>query len=181
MDYSGNKFSKGHMTLEETEELVRDNLSENGKILDLTACYIKELGAKDVANFEFLRDLETLELGTNQIGIKGVKHIATSKCLTNLISLNLFYNNIGNEGLKHVAISDNLLSLQILNLSDNNITDEGARTLAKFLPLWTNLARLDLRLNKIKEEGKAVLCEAQKLTNIKQLLLDKDEGFRVKG
>ena len=35
-------------------------------------------------------------------------------------------------------------------------------------------------LNKIKEEGKKALREAQKLAEIKQLLLDKEEGFQVK-
>ncbi|MCH8156727.1 MAG: hypothetical protein IID18_03070, partial [Nitrospinae bacterium] len=78
-----------------------------------------------------------------------------------------------------IAVSDNLLSLQNLILSDNNITDEGARYLARFLPLFSNLTRLDLRLNKIKDEGKDALIEAQKKTNIKHLLLDKVEGFQV--
>ncbi|MBI4384755.1 MAG: hypothetical protein HY579_12065 [Nitrospinae bacterium] len=180
MDYSANKFSKGHMTAEELESFVRESLSPDGKTLDLTANYIKEYGAKDLASFEFLKDLATLELGTNLIGEKGAKYLATSKCLVNLTSLNLFYNAIGNDGVKAIAVSDNLLSLVNLNLSDNNITDEGARTMAKFLPLYANLTRLDMRFNKIKEEGKAALREAQKLTGIKQLLLDKEEGFQVK-
>ncbi len=92
----------------------------------------------------------------------------------------MFYNAIGNDGVKHIAISDNLLSLTNLTLSDNNITDEGAKFLAKFLPLWVNLRRLDLRLNKIREDGQTALMEAVEKTEIKQLLLDKFEGFNVK-
>ncbi len=180
MDYSGNKFSKGHLTSEESEDLFRENLSADGKILNLTACYLKELGAKDLANCEMLKDLETLELGTNLLGVRGVKSLATSTVLTKLTSLNLFYNEIGNDGIKHIAISDNLLSLVNLNLSDNNVTDEGAKYFAKYLPLFSNLKRLDMRLNKIKGEGQELLLEAQKMTNIKQLLLDKEEGFQVK-
>ena len=106
--------------------------------------------------------------------------MAQSEVLVGLISLNLFYNQIGNDGVKYIAVSDNLLSLQNLNLTDNEITDEGAIVLAKFLPLFTNLTRLDIRYNKIKEEGKEALCKAQEKTSLKQLLLDKVEGFQVK-
>lgn len=81
---------------------------------------------------EILRDLSTLEMGTNLIGTKGARYLAQSKTLVNLTSLNLFYNAIGNDGVKHIAISDNLLSLSNLTLSDNNITDEGAKYLPSF-------------------------------------------------
>jgi len=181
MDMSLNREAKGqNRGFEETLEVVKSEISSDGKTLDLTAVYLKEYGAKDIANMDLLKDLKTLEMGTNLIGPKGMKHLATSKVLTNLTSLNLFYNKIGNEGIKYLVVSDNLLSLQNLTLSDNDITDEGAKMLAKFLPLFSNLVRLDMRLNKIKEEGKNALKEAQKLTNIKQLQLDKVEGFQVK-
>ena len=181
MDYSKNKQAKGQNRASyETEMIVRDNLSKDGKTLDLTASYLKEYGAKDVASFEFLVDLTTLEFGTNLIGTKGAKYIGQSKVLTHLTSLNLFYNDIGNEGAKYIAVSDNLQSLQNLVLSDNNITDEGAIMLARFLPLFPNLVRLDMRLNKLKEDGKQALKDAQKLVSLKHLLLDKVEGFQVK-
>ena len=181
MDYSKNKIAKGqNRASDETEMIVRDNLSKDGKTLDLTASYLKEYGAKDVASFDFLKDLTNLEFGTNLIGPKGAKYLGQSKVLTNLTSLNLFYNNIGNEGAKFIAVSDNLQSLQNMVLSDNNITDEGAIMLAKFLPLFPNLVRLDMRLNKLKEDGKKALKDAQKLTELKHLLLDKVEGFQVK-
>jgi Ran GTPase-activating protein (RanGAP) involved in mRNA processing and transport len=118
-------------------------------------------------------------MGTNLIGHQGAKYLAQSKVLVNLTSFNLFYNQIGNEGVKYIAVSDNLLSLQSLNLTDNDITDEGAVYLAKFLPLFTNLKRLDIRYNKIKDQGKEALRAAQEKTSLKQLLLDKVEGFQV--
>ncbi len=181
MDYSGNKTSVGQeRILAETESIIRAHLSKDGKTLDLTAAYLKEYGAKDIARIEFLRPLTNLAFGTNLCGAKGVKYIAQSEVLVNLTSLNLFYNRIGNEGVKYLAVSDNLLSLQNLVLTDNEITEEGAIILAKFLPLFTNLVRLDLRLNRIKDDGKDALREAQKLSNIKHLLLDKVEGFQVK-
>jgi Ran GTPase-activating protein (RanGAP) involved in mRNA processing and transport len=182
MDYSKNKQAKGqNRASDETEMIVRDNLTKDGSTLDLTACYLKEFGAKDVASFDFLADLTSLEFGTNLIGSKGAKYLGQSKVLTQLTSLNLFYNDIGNEGAKYIAVSDNLQSLQNLVLSDNNITDEGAIVLAKFLPLFSNLVRLDMRLNKLKEEGKQALLDAQKLVGLKHLLLDKVEGFQVNG
>lgn len=181
MDMSLNKEARGqNRGFEESVEIVKAELSKDGKTLDITAVYLKEFGAKDLANMDFLEELTTLEMGTNLIGSRGMKHIARSPYLKNLTSLNLFYNKIGDDGVKFLATSDNLTSLKNLTLSDNDITDEGATYLAKFLPLFTNLVRLDIRLNKIKEEGKNALREAQKLTGIKQLLLDKDEGFQVK-
>ena len=181
MHYEGNKEAKGYtQSISETEQVVRSNLSKDGKTLDITACYLKEYGAKDISKFEFLRDLTSLNMGTNLIGHPGVKFLSQSQVLVNLTSINLFYNQIGNEGVKYIAVSDNLLSLQSLNLTDNDITDEGAIFLAKFLPLFTNLSRLDIRYNKIKEQGKEALSEAKGKTNLKQLLLDKVEGFQVK-
>lgn len=181
MDYSRNKQAKGQELVSgETEKAVRAGLSKDGKTLDLTAAFIKEYGAKDLASFEFLKDLTSLSLGHNLIGAKGVKYLAKSEVLTNLTTLNLFYNAIGNEGVKYLAVSENLVSLQNLIISDNNITDEGAIYMAKFLPLFPNLVRLDFRLNKIKEDGKNALLEAQKLSGLKHLLLDKVEGFQVK-
>ena len=181
MDMSLNKEAKGqNRGFEESVAMVKSELSKDGKTLDLTAAYLKEYGSKDIAGMDFLEELTTLELGTNLMGAKGAKYLAQSKYLVNLTSLNLFYNSLGNDGVKYLAVSDNLLSLQNLILSDNNITDEGAKYLAKFLPLFTNLVRLDLRLNKIKEEGKHALQEAAKMMELKQLLLDKVEGFQVK-
>jgi len=181
MDQSQNKESKGQQrSQEETEMIIRPHLSKDGKTLDLTALYLKELGVKDVSEFEFLKDLTTLEIGNNLMGPMGAKYLSQSKYLTNLTSLNLFYNKIGNDGIRYIAVSDNLLSLANLSLADNDITDEGAKYLAKFLPLYSNLVRLDMRMNKISEEGKNILQEAQKLAGIKQLLLDKVEGFQVK-
>ncbi len=180
MHYEGNKEAKGYTkSISETEQLIRANLTKDGKTLDITAGYVKEYGAKDISKFEFLRSLTSLNMGTNLIGHQGVKFLAQSKVLVNLTSLNLFYNQIGNEGVKYVAVSDNLLSLQNLNLTDNDITDEGALFLAKFLPLFTNLIRLDIRYNKIKEQGKEALIKTQEKTNLKHLLLDKVEGFQV--
>ena len=181
MDYSGNKAAMGQdRPISETESMVKMNLSKDGKTLDLTATYLKEYGAKDISQMESLRPLTNLAFGTNLCGPKGVKWLAQSKVLVNLTSLNMFYNKMGNEGVKYIAVSDNLLSLQNLVLTDNEITDEGAITLAKFLPLFTNLVRLDLRLNRIKDDGKNALKEAQKIASVKHLLLDKVAGFQVK-
>ena len=180
MHYEGNKEAKGYTkSISETEQLVQANLSKDSKTLDITAGYVREYGAKDISKFEFLRDLTSLNMGTNLIGHQGAKYLAQSKVLVNLTSFNLFYNQIGNEGVKYIAVSDNLLSLQSLNLTDNDITDEGAVYLAKFLPLFTNLKRLDIRYNKIKDQGKEALRAAQEKTSLKQLLLDKAEGFQV--
>ncbi len=168
-----------YMSKSESEKLFTAQLSKDGKTLDLTAMHLEEIGAKDVSHCEFLSEINSLEFGNNLCGPKGARHISKSKYLTNLTSLNLFYNRIMDEGCKHIAVSDNLLSLKNLNLSDNEIGDEGAIMLAKFLPLFTNLVRLDMRYNRLKEDGKAAMREVQKVMNLKHLLLDKDEGYNI--
>jgi len=167
------------MSKSESEKLFQAQLSKDGKTLDVTAMHLEEIGAKDVSNSELVSEITSLEFGNNLCGAKGARHIAKSKYLTNLTSLNLFYNRILDEGCKHIAVSDNLLSLKNLNLSDNEIGDEGAVMLAKFLPLFTNLVRLDMRYNRLKEEGKDAMREVQKVMGLKHLLLDKDEGYNI--
>jgi Ran GTPase-activating protein (RanGAP) involved in mRNA processing and transport len=167
------------MSKSESDKLFQAQLSKDGKILDLTAMHLEEMGAKDVSNCEFISEINGLEFGNNLCGSKGARHIAKSKYLTNLTSLNLFYNRILDEGCKHIAVSDNLISVKNLNLSDNEIGDEGAFMLARFLPLFTNLVRLDLRYNRLQEDGKAAMREAQKVMSLKHLLLDKDEGYAI--
>ena len=74
MDMSLNKEAKGqNRGFEESVALVKSELSKDGNTLDLTAAYLKEYGAKDIANMDFLEGLQTLELGTNMMGAKGVK------------------------------------------------------------------------------------------------------------
>jgi len=167
------------MSKEQSEKLFHTQLSKDGKTLDVTAMHLGEIGAKDVANTESIKNITTLEFGNNLCGPKGAKFIGRSDYLTQLTSLNLYYNRILDEGCKYLAVSDNLLSLRNLNLSNNEIGDEGALMLAKFLPLFSNLIRLDMRFNRLREEGKKALREVQKNTTIKQLLLDNEEGFNV--
>ena len=86
MHYEGNKEARGYSkSVSETEQLVRATLSKDGKTLDITAGYVKEYGAKDISKFEFLRDLTSLNLGTNLIGHQGVKFLAQSEVLVSLI------------------------------------------------------------------------------------------------
>ena len=164
---------------EQAEKLFHSQLSKDGQTFDVTAMHMGEIGAKDVANTESIQNITTLEFGNNLCGPKGARHIANSPYLTKLTSLNMYYNRIQDEGCKHIAISNNLLSLRNLNLSNNEIGDEGAVMLAKFLPLFANLIRLDIRFNRLKEEGKNALMDAQKRCELKQLLLGTDEGFNV--
>ena len=164
---------------DESEKLFHSQLSKDGKTLDVTAMHMGEIGAKDIANTESIKDITTLEFGNNLCGPKGARSIAKSPYLKSLTSLNMYYNRIQDDGCKHIAVSNNLLSLRNLNLSNNEIGDEGAVVLAKFLPLFSNLIRLDIRFNRLKEEGKNALLEAQKKSEIKQLLLGTEEGFNV--
>ena len=114
MDTSMNKISMGQeRLLAETESIIQVHLSKDGLTLDLTAEYLKEYGAKDIARMEFLRPLTNLAFGTNLCGPKGVRYFAQSEVLVNLTSLNLFYNQIGEKrkefGQKQCSLIGNLI------------------------------------------------------------------------
>ena len=119
MDYSKNKEAAGqNRASEENEMVIRANLSKDSKTLDLTACYLKEYGAKDVSEYDSLKELTNLQFGTNLCGPKGAKWLAQSTVLTNLTTLNLFYNAIDNEGW-FVQIAGGLT--MIGNENDENV------------------------------------------------------------
>ena len=104
------------------------------------------------------KSLTKLDLNTNDISDEAFQDISTNLILQ---ELNLFQNNIGDKGAE--LIVSIFPELHSLNLGTNLIGDKGARVLA----LHKKLIDLDLRQNKIQEEGFKAFCES----TIKQLCL----------
>ena len=96
------------MSSDRLDELIRDRLSPDGQVLSLKAQFIREVGAKALAQKEELRNLRALDLTQNDIGDEGVKAIAESEVLSNLTTLNLKSNRIGDEGARYLANSKTL-------------------------------------------------------------------------
>ena len=118
-------------------------------------------------------NLQTLRLGSNNIGSDGVTALAEGlKSCTNLQTLDLSSNNIGSDGA--TALAEGLKSctnLQMLHLRGNNIR-YCATALAEGLKSCTNLQTLDLSSSDIDSDGATALAEGLKsCTNLQALYL----------
>ena len=58
------------------DDLIRDKLSNDGQVLNLKAAFLREVGAKELAKREELKEVRALDLSQNGIGDEGVRAIA---------------------------------------------------------------------------------------------------------
>ena len=86
------------------KKLIKTHLSKDGQVLNLKAKYIREVGAKELAQCEELSTLRALDLSQNDIGDEGVKAVAESPVFSNLRTLNLKSNRITDVGLNFLPI-----------------------------------------------------------------------------
>ena len=63
------------MSSDRLDELIRDRLSPDGQVLSLKAQFIREVGAKALAQKEELKNLRTLDLTMNDIGAVSYTHL----------------------------------------------------------------------------------------------------------
>jgi len=104
-------------------------VSKDGQILSLKAKYIREVGAKALAQRDDLSKLRALDLSQNDIGDEGVRAIAESPVFSNLRQLNLKSNQITDTGAGYLANSATLTSLRSLQMVVNDLTEEGEKLL----------------------------------------------------
>ena len=91
-------------------ELVNERLSKDGQVLILKALFIREVGARKLAECEQLSNLRALDLTQNAIGDDGVKAIAESPHFGKVRTLNLKSNGITDKGAEFLANSTTLKS-----------------------------------------------------------------------
>ena len=58
------------------DDLIREKLSSDGQVLNLKAQFLREVGAKELAKREELKNVRSMDLSQNGIGDEGVKAIA---------------------------------------------------------------------------------------------------------
>ena len=104
------------MSSDRIDELIRERLSPDGQVLSLKAQFIREVGAKALAQKEELKNLRALDLTQNDIGDEGAKAIAESEIFSNLRTLNLKSNRIGDDGAFYLANSKTLKNLRSMAL-----------------------------------------------------------------
>jgi len=109
------------------DDLIKENLSEDGTVLSLREKYIGLRGTMELfTKGDVLKNLKVLTYSGNQIGDEGAESIAECPYLANLENLILNHNEIGDEGAVALANSTNLPKVTQLSLFGNVIGDEGA-------------------------------------------------------
>jgi len=116
-----------------------------------------------------LPKVDYLHLGSNKLGDEGAKILAASPMFSQVTTLNLECNGITAEGAKAIAASPHLTRLTSLNLVDNRVGDEGALAIARSQTL-ANLTYLHLGGNRIRsQEAKDALKNSSTLTRLETL------------
>lgn len=132
--------------------------------------------ARLIAGFEALRNITSLVLTHNNLGVEGILALAESPILTKLIALHLGSNYLGDAGAKIIAEASSFAAVEDLNLECNGIGAEGANALARS-PYLTRVTTLNMVDNKIGDEGAMAIAESDTFANLVYLHLG---GNRIK-
>ena len=88
------------------DDLIKENLSENGEVLTLRDKFLGVRGIMQLADNPALATIKKLVLSSNQTCDEGAEALADSPHLGNLEHLNLNHNDIGDDGAIAIANSD---------------------------------------------------------------------------
>ena len=149
------------------DKLFLQQLSANGKTLNLSGKKIGDEGIKTLLSHTILSKVTKLDLRYNEITEIGAKLIADSQSLSKTKTLELRHNFLGDAGAKLLAQSENFTNLKELKLGWNEVRDAGAMAFTE--QKIKNLTKLDLRGNFLSNETKTALKTS--LSNFKKLLL----------
>jgi uncharacterized protein (TIGR02996 family) len=135
--------------------------------LDLGGNYLRPAGTEALARSGWLRNLISLDLSNNALGIEGVR-VLVSQPMLRLTSLQLVGNGIGTEGAEILADSPSLPQLMSLDLSSNGIDAKGAKAMAGS-PHLARVAFLNLGNNRLGDAGARALLDSPFLAGCKIL------------
>ncbi len=156
----------GSSELVDYEKLFAENLSMDGKVLNLSRKNIGDEGLRILLKQGFMKKLKKLDLRYNGISPKGAKTLAQTPPLPKLKTLILRHNFFADEGTVALANSSSFPNLEALQLGWNEIRDMGALALvhSKNFP---KMEKLDLRgsflAGKTKETLRASLAHLKSL------------------
>jgi len=149
------------------DKLFRQQLSGNGKTLNLAGKKIGDEGVKILLSHDILKKVVKLDLRYNAITEKGAKLMADSQSLSKIKTLEMRHNFLSDAGAIKLAQSENFNNLKELKLGWNEVRDAGAMAFTE--QKIKNLSKLDLRGNFLSNETKTALKTS--LSHFKKLLL----------
>lgn len=97
------------------DDLIKENISENGEILTLKEKMLGFRGTMELAGKEALSKVKVFVFSGNQCADEGVEALLDSPYLANLETLNLNHNEIGDDGAISLANTKKLPKLNNLS------------------------------------------------------------------
>lgn len=178
--YGGKLYSQNQKTViecirDKTVLKIQDKYVFSKAGLSLGENHGKELAGL-LAHFEPLKNITSLIVTHNELGVEGIRLLAESTVFGQVEYLHLGSNNMGDEGVAILARAEVFSKVHTLNLECNKIAAEGARALAAS-PVFTQLTSLNLVDNRIGDEGAQALADSDNFANLEYLHLG---GNRIK-
>ena len=155
------------------EGLTEIACSSQIKLGNLKKLVISDNRLTDASVADFIRsknfpNLESLDVGWNEVGNETAKALADATSFSGLKTLILERSYIELEGLKEMVQGDLMDQLQELNISANKFKDEAVQMIAT-TPKWKSLKILRLSQNMFGDLGAKALGESTSLSGLTHL------------
>ena len=155
------------------EGLTEIACSSQIKLGNLKKLVISDNRLTDTSVADFIRsknfpNLESLDVGWNEVGNETAKALADATSFSGLKTLILERSYIELEGLKEMVQGDLMDQLQELNISANKFKDEAVQMIAT-TPKWKSLKILRLSQNMFGDPGAKALGESTSLSGLTHL------------
>jgi len=155
------------------EGLTEIACSSQIKLGNLKKLVISDNRLTDASVADFIRsknfpNLESLDVGWNEVGNETAKALADATSFSGLKTLILERSYIELEGLKEMVQGDLMDQLQELNISANKFKDEAVQMIAT-TPKWKSLKILRLSQNMFGDSGAKALGESTSLSGLTHL------------
>jgi uncharacterized protein (TIGR02996 family) len=154
---------------------------DNLRHLNLWHNKIGSTGARLLARSSLLKDLESLEIGSNNLRTNGTRTIF-GVAAPHLHTLGLGGNNLGDTGVEDLTALPARPALRTLHLDQNGLTSRAAVALAG-APLVETLTEFNLFGNHLGDEGARALADSPRVAGLTTLAVSfndiGDEGARA--
>ena len=163
-------ISDNRLTDASVADFIRSKNFPNLESLDVGWNEVGNETAKALADATSFSGLKTLILERSYIELEGLKEMVQGELMNQLQELNISANKLKDEAVQMIATTPKWKSLKILRLSQNMFGDPGAKALGESTSL-SGLTHLYAGRNYFGNEGAQAIHESKTLINLKTLVL----------
>ena len=163
-------ISDNRLTDASVADFIRSKNFPNLESLDVGWNEVGNETAKALADATSFSGLKTLILERSYIELEGLKEMVQGDLMDQLQELNISANKFKDEAVQMIATTPKWKSLKILRLSQNMFGDPGAKALGESTSL-AGLTHLYAGRNYFGNEGAQAIHESKTLTSLKTLVL----------